>query len=216
MGLHQHICAYLPSSLRLLAKKSHRQYLYRSVTTGTSRRHDSQEVRDCRSNTYLSYLILSRFTRSYGYRFHCPYLDKYSRPVHFDLASQLERRRNRGGDRRWRHRCSLDRRGRVVVRHPSSPYSLCSIYGFPRRRERTATAPPTKTLRQCLFFILYFFFPNNYKTRVTADLVVCNPQDPSDPTTFPSKEYLPVSNQPLGSTSHRRPNDSGYGGLPEI
>ncbi|KAH9035492.1 hypothetical protein EDB85DRAFT_1943662 [Lactarius pseudohatsudake] len=43
--------------------------------------------------------------------------------------------------------------------------------------------------------------------------------DPSDPTTFPSKEYLPVSNQVLGSTNHQQPIDSqngGFGGLPEI
>ncbi|KAH8989181.1 hypothetical protein EDB86DRAFT_2944333 [Lactarius hatsudake] len=43
--------------------------------------------------------------------------------------------------------------------------------------------------------------------------------DPSDPTTFPSKEYLPVSNQVLGSTSHRQPIDSQngrFGGLPEV
>ncbi|KAH9071170.1 hypothetical protein EDB83DRAFT_320058 [Lactarius deliciosus] len=43
--------------------------------------------------------------------------------------------------------------------------------------------------------------------------------DPSDPTTFPSKEYLPVSNQHLGSTSHRQPIDNqngGFGGLPGI
>ncbi|KAI9455004.1 hypothetical protein BJY52DRAFT_1389457 [Lactarius psammicola] len=41
-------------------------------------------------------------------------------------------------------------------------------------------------------------------------------KDPSDPTTYPSKEYLPVSNQRLGSTSHLRPNNCGYSGLPEI
>ncbi|KAH9009688.1 hypothetical protein EDB84DRAFT_1446172 [Lactarius hengduanensis] len=40
--------------------------------------------------------------------------------------------------------------------------------------------------------------------------------DPSDPTTYPSKEYLPMSNQSMGSTSHPQPNDGGYSGLPEV
>ncbi|KAH8995357.1 hypothetical protein EDB92DRAFT_197950 [Lactarius akahatsu] len=107
----------------------------------------------------------------------------------------------------------------VWFRLSPSACSLCPIYGSPRRRGGTATTPPTKTLRQCLFSLLYYFCPNNYKTRVTADLVMCAPQDPSDPTTFPSKEYLPVNNQVIGPTSHRQPIDSqngGFGGLPEI
>ncbi|KAI9455007.1 hypothetical protein BJY52DRAFT_692453 [Lactarius psammicola] len=41
--------------------------------------------------------------------------------------------------------------------------------------------------------------------------------DPSDPTTYPSKEYLPMTSQPIGSTSHlQQLSDSGYSGLPEI
>ncbi|KAI9455008.1 hypothetical protein BJY52DRAFT_1213484 [Lactarius psammicola] len=43
--------------------------------------------------------------------------------------------------------------------------------------------------------------------------------DPSDPATYPSKEYLPleVSNQRVGSTNHQQqPSDSGYSGLPEV
>ncbi|KAF8262483.1 hypothetical protein EI94DRAFT_1788960 [Lactarius quietus] len=40
--------------------------------------------------------------------------------------------------------------------------------------------------------------------------------DPSDPTTFPSKEYLPLSDLPLGSTSRTQPSDGGYIGLPEV
>ncbi|KAF8262487.1 hypothetical protein EI94DRAFT_1743527 [Lactarius quietus] len=40
--------------------------------------------------------------------------------------------------------------------------------------------------------------------------------DPSDPTTFPSKEYLSLSNEALGSTSHTQPSDGRYTGLPEI
>jgi len=40
--------------------------------------------------------------------------------------------------------------------------------------------------------------------------------DPLDPTTYPKKEYLPVSHQRLGSNSHLLPNDPGYSGLPEI
>ncbi|KAH9035489.1 hypothetical protein EDB85DRAFT_863282 [Lactarius pseudohatsudake] len=38
--------------------------------------------------------------------------------------------------------------------------------------------------------------------------------DPSDPSTYPSKEYLPRANQ-LGST-YLQPSDGGYSGLPEI
>ncbi|KAH9071171.1 hypothetical protein EDB83DRAFT_320063 [Lactarius deliciosus] len=38
--------------------------------------------------------------------------------------------------------------------------------------------------------------------------------DPSDPSTYPSKEYLPRANQ-LGS-AYLQPSDGGYSGLPEI
>jgi hypothetical protein len=44
---------------------------------------------------------------------------------------------------------------------------------------------------------------------------VC-PQDPSDPTTYPSKDYLPLNNQRLGSTKQMQSSDGGYSGLPEI
>ncbi|KAF8261133.1 hypothetical protein EI94DRAFT_1746649 [Lactarius quietus] len=40
--------------------------------------------------------------------------------------------------------------------------------------------------------------------------------DPSDPTTFPGREYLPQSDKHLGSTSRKQPNDRGYTGLPEV
>ncbi|KAH8989176.1 hypothetical protein EDB86DRAFT_2944299 [Lactarius hatsudake] len=42
--------------------------------------------------------------------------------------------------------------------------------------------------------------------------------DPSDPTTYPSKVYLPLamSNQRFGSASHLQPNNCGYRGLPEV
>jgi hypothetical protein len=40
--------------------------------------------------------------------------------------------------------------------------------------------------------------------------------DPSDPTTYPSKDYLPLNNQHLGSTKRAQSSDGGYSGLPEI
>ncbi|KAN0140945.1 hypothetical protein V8E53_001389 [Lactarius tabidus] len=40
--------------------------------------------------------------------------------------------------------------------------------------------------------------------------------DPSDPTTYPSKDYLPLNNQRLGSTKRTQSSDGGYSGLPEI
>ncbi|KAI9446130.1 hypothetical protein H4582DRAFT_2052238 [Lactarius indigo] len=40
--------------------------------------------------------------------------------------------------------------------------------------------------------------------------------DPLDPSTYPSKEYLPVANQPLGPTGFLQPIDGRYSGLPEI
>ncbi|KAI9459403.1 hypothetical protein BJY52DRAFT_366509 [Lactarius psammicola] len=39
--------------------------------------------------------------------------------------------------------------------------------------------------------------------------------DSSDPMTYPSKEYLPVISQRIGSTSHLQPDDCGYNGPPE-
>ena len=42
------------------------------------------------------------------------------------------------------------------------------------------------------------------------------PQDPSDPTTYPSDVYLPVSGQHPGPTCHLQPNDGEYDGLPEV
>jgi hypothetical protein len=40
--------------------------------------------------------------------------------------------------------------------------------------------------------------------------------DPSDPTTYPSKMYLPASEEHTSSSSHFPSNDGGYVGLPEI
>ncbi|KAF8257088.1 hypothetical protein EI94DRAFT_1836099 [Lactarius quietus] len=40
--------------------------------------------------------------------------------------------------------------------------------------------------------------------------------DPSDPMTYPSKEYLPLSNQPFDSTSNLQSSDVRYTGLPEV
>lgn len=40
--------------------------------------------------------------------------------------------------------------------------------------------------------------------------------DPSDPTTYPSKDFLPLNNQRLGSTNRMQSSDGGYSGLPEI
>ncbi|KAH9035486.1 hypothetical protein EDB85DRAFT_2143654 [Lactarius pseudohatsudake] len=40
--------------------------------------------------------------------------------------------------------------------------------------------------------------------------------DPSDPTAYPSKVYLPMSNQRFGSANHLQPNNCGYRGLPEV
>ncbi|KAH9035488.1 hypothetical protein EDB85DRAFT_1943640 [Lactarius pseudohatsudake] len=40
--------------------------------------------------------------------------------------------------------------------------------------------------------------------------------DPSDPTTYPNKVYLPLTNQRLSSTGHLQLSDSSYSGLPEV
>lgn len=40
--------------------------------------------------------------------------------------------------------------------------------------------------------------------------------DPSDPATYPSKDFLPLKDQRLGSTSHTQLSDGRYNGLPEI
>lgn len=54
--------------------------------------------------------------------------------------------------------------------------------------------------------------------RVTTDMAVCTSQDPSDPATYPSHEYLPASDQRFDSVSTRfmQPNNPEYRGLPEI
>lgn len=43
-----------------------------------------------------------------------------------------------------------------------------------------------------------------------------SPQDPSDPTTYPSKDCLPPKKQPFSSTKQAQSSDGGYSGLPEI
>ncbi len=83
VGLHRHICAYLPSALRFLAQEiSSIVPLQVGDNWNISAAQLAGGTRSAALNAYLSYLILSRFPRSYGHRFPCPYLDKYGRPVH--------------------------------------------------------------------------------------------------------------------------------------
>ncbi|KAI9455006.1 hypothetical protein BJY52DRAFT_692433 [Lactarius psammicola] len=79
------------------------------------------------------------------------------------------------------------------------------VVWFSIRRRRARSAP-------------YMDFQGSQKEQPPHPLSEWAPKfyDPLDPTTYPSNEYLPVSNQPLGSTSHPQPNDRGYTGLPEI
>ncbi|KAH9066327.1 hypothetical protein EDB87DRAFT_708196 [Lactarius vividus] len=102
------------------------------------------------------------------------------------------------------------------------------VVWFAIRRRRAHSSPsmdsqggekeqPSRPLAEGVpkLYVGLSFGPTTIKW-VTTDLVVCIPQDPADPSTYPSKEYLPGANRPLGSTGYLQPSDGGYSGLPEI
>ena len=72
-------------------------------------------------------------------------------------------------------------------------------------------------------YVSLFFSLCHVKTYETEiDPIICAPQDPSDPSTYPTRPASPTirasdsSKQHLGSSTDLQPNRNVYHGLPEI